>query len=142
MKNIVFVILLSLVSFGAFAQDEIKELKYTEEKAPELSKALAKVHAINAFGFKNHLMKSFVVNYDLGYTKDQSPAGAKQYLLISDTELGKEMKTKLYKVENLINIEVLEINELTDGYEVRIAHGLAENRIEQTFTLLIPVKNN
>jgi hypothetical protein len=62
--------------------------------------------------------------------------------LISVTDLGKEMKTKLYKVENLINIEVLEINELTEGYEVRIAHGLAEDRIEQTFTLLVPVKTN
>jgi hypothetical protein len=142
MKNTVFVILFSLFTFGAFAQDEVKDLKYTEEKAPELSKALAKVHAINAFGFKTHLMKSFVVNYELGYTKDESPSGAKQYLLISDTELGKEMKTKLYKVENLINIEVIEINELTDGYEVRLAHGLAENRIEQTFTLIVPIKTN
>lgn len=142
MKNAVFVILLMLCSFSVFAQDEIKELKYTEEKAPELSKALAKVHAINAFGFKTYLMKTFVMNYEFGYTKDESAAGAKQYLLISVTDLGKEMKTKLFKVENLINIEVLEINELTEGYEVRVAHGLAEDRIEQTFTLLVPVKTN
>jgi len=140
MKNIVLVLLISLCSLCAFAQDEIKELKYSEEKAPELSKALAKVHAINAFGFKNHLMKTFVVNYDLGYTKDQSPAGAKQYVLISVTDLDKEMKTKLFKVENLINIEVLEINELSDGYEVKLAHGIAEDRIEQTFDLLLPKK--
>jgi hypothetical protein len=140
MKNIVLVLLISLCSLSAFAQDEIKELKYSEEKAPELSKALAKVHAINAFGFKNHLMKTFVVNYDLGYTKDQSPAGAKQYVLISVTDLDKEMKTKLFKVENLINIEVLEINELSDGYEVKLAHGIAEDRIEQTFDLLLPKK--
>lgn len=140
MKNIALILLLSFCSYGAFAQDEIKDLKYTEEKAPELSKALAKVHTINAFGFKNHLMKSFVVNYDLGYTKDETPTGAKQYVLISVTDLDKEMKTKLYKVENLINIEVLEINELSDGYEVKLAHGLAEDRIEQTFILAIPKK--
>jgi hypothetical protein len=140
MKNTIIVLLLSFCSYGAFAQDEIKDLKYTEEKAPELSKALAKVHAINAFGFKNHLMKTFVVNYGLGYTKDETPAGAKQYVLISVTDLDKEMKTKLYKVENLINIEVIEINELSDGYEVKLAHGPAEDRIEQTFTLAIPKK--
>lgn len=140
MKNIALILLLLFCSYGAFAQDEIKDLKYTEEKAPELSKALAKVHTINAFGFKNHLMKSFVVNYNLGYTKDETPTGAKQYVLISVTDLDKEMKTKLYKVENLINIEVLEINELADGYEVKLAHGLAEDRIEQTFILAIPKK--
>jgi hypothetical protein len=140
MKNIIIVLLFSFCSFAAFAQDEIKDLKYSEEKAPELSKALAKVHTINAFGFKNHLMKSFVVNYDLGYTKDETPTGAKQYVLISVTDLDKEMKTKLYKVENLINIEVVEINELSDGYEVKLAHGLAEDRIEQTFILAIPKK--
>lgn len=140
MKNIALILLLLFCSYGAFAQDEIKDLKYTEEKAPELSKALAKVHTINAFGFKNHLMKSFVVNYNLGYTKDETPTGAKQYVLISVTDLDKEMKTKLYKVENLINIEVLEINELSDGYEVKLAHGLAEDRIEQTFILAIPKK--
>ncbi|MFM2214310.1 MAG: hypothetical protein RL427_1573 [Bacteroidota bacterium] len=140
MKNIVLVLLLSFCSYGAFAQDEIKDLKYTEEKAAELSKVLAKVHAINAFGFKNHLIKTFVLNYDLGYTKDQTPTGSKQYVLLSVTDLDKEMKTKLYKVENLINAEVIEINEYSEGYEVKLAHGIAEDRIEQTFDLLLPKK--
>ncbi|MGL2965353.1 hypothetical protein [Flavobacterium sp. XGLA_31] len=140
MKNYVWILLLSLFSFSAFAQDEIK---YTEEKAPELSKALAKVHAINSFGFKTHLFKTFVVNADFGYTKDETPEGAKQLLYISDTELSKEkeMLTKLYKTDKpLINLEILEINELPEGYEVKVAHGLNEDRIEETFTIKTTIK--
>ncbi len=141
MKNFVLILLFSFFSFNAFAQNDIK---YAEEKTPEISKVLAKVHTINAFGFKTHLFKTFVVNVDLGYTKDESPEGAKQFLYISDTELikDKEMPTKLYKIDKpLINIEALEINEIPDGgYEVKIADGLAEDRIEETFILNIVAK--
>jgi hypothetical protein len=136
MKNSILLILLSFFTFGAFAQD----IKYTEEKTPEVSKALAKVHAINSFGFKSHLVKTYVVNNDLGYTKDDSPEGAKQFLYISDSELGKEITTKLYKTESFVNLEVLELAEATEGYEVKIAHGLNEDRIEETFILKIAKK--
>jgi len=136
MKNSVLLFMLSFFSFGAFAQD----VKYTEEKSPEISKVLAKVHAINSFGFKGHLVKTYVVNNDLGYTKDDSPEGAKQFLYLSDSELGKEITTKLYKTDSLINLEVLEVAEAPEGYEIKIAHGLNEDRIEETFILKIAKK--
>ena len=137
MKKSVFIILMSLFVVNTYAQDDIK---YTEVKSAEISTVMAKVYSINSFGFKTHLFKTCVLNSDLGYNKDENPEGAKQFLYISDTELGKEKTTKLYKVENLINIEVLEINEVPDGYEVKLANGPPEDRIEQTFILKIAAK--
>ncbi|WP_162126768.1 hypothetical protein [Flavobacterium phycosphaerae] len=136
MKNSILLVILSFFTFGTFAQG----LKYTEEKSPEISKVLAKVHAINSFGFKNHLVKTYVVNNDLGYTKDDSPEGAKQFLYISDSELGKEITTKLYKTDSLVNLEVLEVVEAPEGYEIKIAYGLNEDRTEETFLLKIAKK--
>ncbi|WP_333599061.1 hypothetical protein [Flavobacterium sp.] len=136
MKNSVLIVLVSLFSFSAFAQD----LKYTEEKNPETSKLLAKVHAINAYGFKNHLIKTFVINNDLGYTKNEEPTGAKQCLYISDTEFGKETTTKLYKVADLYNMEVVGVVEVDSGYEITLDYGLNEDRIEDAFILKIAKK--
>lgn len=143
MKKSVLFVILSFFAFSAYAQDvvsEIKEIKYTEVKSPEVSNVLAKVHAINAFGFKGHLIKTFVINNDLGYTKDETPQGAKQSLYISDSELGKEITTKLFKTDSLVNLEVLEVVEAEGGFEIKVAHGLNEDRIEQTFTLKLPLK--
>ncbi len=136
MKNTVLTTLVLLFSFAAIAQ----ELKYTEEKNPEMSKVFAKIHAINAFGFKNHLIKTYVVNYDLGYTKNEEPTGAKQCLYISDTELGKEKITKFYKVENLFNIEVIGVVEDENGYVITLDFGVNEDRTEDAFLLKIPKK--
>ena len=56
MKNIVLIVLLSFLSFTSFSQN----IKYVEEKNPDLSKTLAKVHTSSAFGFKSkrHLFRS------------------------------------------------------------------------------------
>jgi hypothetical protein len=131
MKKSFLLLLVTLFTAVAFAQ----EVKYTEEKNPDVSKALAKVHAINSFGFKGHLIKTYVVNNDLGFTKDDSPEGAKQFLYFSDSELGKEITTKLYKTDSFVNLEVLEVTEAAEGFEVKIAHGLNEDRIEESFIL-------
>ncbi len=136
MKKTVLLIVLCLSAFGAFAQ----EIKYTEDKNIELSKFLAKIHATNSFGFKNHLIKTYVVNNDLGYTKDDSPQGAKQFLYISDSELGKEITTKLYKTDSLLNIEVLDVAEVPGGFQVKIAQGPNDDRTDEIFILKIAKK--
>ena len=135
MKNIVLTTLLTFLSFNAFSQ-----IKYTEEKNPDLSKMFAKVHNDNAFGFKNYLVKTFVINTDLGYSKNEDSEGAKQNAYISVSFLGKEITTKLYKVDTLVNVEVVSVVEVPDGLGITIDHGLAEDRTEEVFTLLIPKK--
>ncbi|WP_293892474.1 hypothetical protein [Flavobacterium sp.] len=133
MKNIVFTMLLALVSCTAFSQ-----IKYTEEKNPDLSKMLAKVHTNSAFGFKNYLVKTFVINPDLGYSKNEDPEGANQNAYISVSFLEKLITTKLYKVDTLINPEVIGVGEVPNGFEITIDHGLPEDRIEEVFTLVMP----
>ena len=81
MKNIVLTLILSLLSSTAFTQN----IKYSEEKNLDLSKMLAKVQTNSAFGFKNYLVKTFVINTELGYTKDEELEGAKQNAFISVT---------------------------------------------------------
>ena len=105
MKNIVLTVLFTFLSFTAFAQN----IKYVEEKNPDLSTILAKVHNDSGFGFKSYLVKTFVINTDLGYTKNEDPEGAKQNIYISISFLGKEITTKLYKVDTLINAEVISV---------------------------------
>lgn len=133
MKNIVLTALLTFLSFTAFSQ-----IKYTEEKNPDLSKMLAKVHNDSGFGFKNYLVKTFIINTDLGYSKNEDPEGAKQNAYISVSFLGKEITTKLYKVDTLINAEVVSLVEVPDGFNITIAHGLQDDRIEEVFTLVMP----
>ena len=135
MKNIVLTVLLTFLSFTAFSQ-----IKYTEEKNPDLSKMLAKVHTNNAFGFKNYLVKTFVINPDLGYSKNEDPEGAKQNAYISVSFLGKEITTKLYKVDTLINAEIVSVVEAPTGFEITIAYGIADDRIEESFILVMPKK--
>ena len=128
------VIALLFFALGVSAQ-EPAPIKYAEVKNPEVSTVLAKIHAMNSFGFKGHLIKTYVVNNDLGYSKDESPEGAKQSLYFSDSELGKEITTRFYKTDALVNLEVLEVTESGDGFEVKVAHGLNEDRIEESFIL-------
>ncbi|MEO5775642.1 MAG: hypothetical protein ABIQ27_01975 [Flavobacterium sp.] len=135
MKNIVLIALFTFLSFTAFSQ-----IKFAEEKNPELSKMLAKVHTDNAFGFKRYLIKTFIINTDLGYSKNEDPEGAKQNVYISISFLDKEITTKLYKVETLVNPETVNVVEILTGLEISIAHGLAEDRIEEGFILEIPKK--
>ncbi|TBX71273.1 hypothetical protein EZL74_01840 [Flavobacterium silvisoli] len=130
MKKTVLLLVLFLSAFNTFAQ----EIKYTEDKNLELGKFLAKIHATNSFGFKNHLIKTYVVNNDLGYTKDDLP-GAKQFLYISDSELGKEITTKLYKTDGLLNIEVIDVAEVPGGFEVKIAQGPNDDKTDEIFIL-------
>ena len=132
MKNIVLTALLTFLSFTAFSQ-----IKYTEEKNPDLSKTLAKVHNDNGFGFKNYLVKTFIINTDLGYSKNEDPEGAKQNVYISVSFLGKEITTKLYKVDTLINAEVVSLVEAPTGFNITIAHGLGDDRTEESFTLVM-----
>ena len=132
MKNIVLTVLLTLLSFCATSQN-----KYAEEKNPDLSKTLAKMHTNSAFGFKNYLVKTFVINPDFGYSKNEEPEGAKQNAYISISFLGKEITTKLYKVETLINVEVVNVAETPTGLEITINHGLADDRIEESFVLVL-----
>ena len=136
MKNIVFTVFVTLLSFTAFSQN----LKYTEEKSPEVSKMLAKIHTDSAFGFKSCLIKTFIINTDLGYSKNEDPEGAKQNAYISVSFFGKEITTKLFKVETLVNPEIVSVLEVPEGYNVTVAHGLSDDRIEETFTLTIPKK--
>ena len=136
MKNIVLIVLLSFLSFTSFSQN----IKYVEEKNPDLSKTLAKVHTSSAFGFKSYLVKTFIINPDLGYSKDENPEGAKQNTYISISFLGKEITTKLYKVDTLINPEVVSVVEVPNGFEITINVGLAEDRTEEAFTLVMPKK--
>ncbi len=136
MKNFVLSMLFTFLSCAAFSQN----IKYSEEKNPELSKMLAKIHTSNAFGFKGHLIKAFVINTDLGYSKDEDPEGAKQNAYISVSFLGKEITTKLYKVETLINPEVVSVVDAPNGFTVTVAYGYGDERVEDTFTLLIPKK--
>lgn len=133
MKNIVLTVIFTFLSITAFSQ-----IKYTEEKNPELSKMFAKIHIDNGFGFKNHLIKTFVVNTDLGFSKNEDPEGAKQNVYISVSFLGKEITTKLYKVDTLINPEVVSLIEVPSGFDLTIAHGLGDDRTEEAFTLVIP----
>ena len=133
MKNIVLTVLFTFLSVSAFSQ-----IKYTEEKNPELSKMLAKIHIDNGFGFKNYLVKTFVINTDLGFSKNEDPEGAKQNVYISVSFLGKEITTKLYKVDTLINAEVVSLVEAPGGFDITIAHGLGDDRTEEAFTLAMP----
>ena len=135
MKNIFLTVLLTFLSFTAFSQ-----IKYIEEKNPDVSKILAKVHNDSGFGFKNYLVKTFIINADLGYSKNEDPEGAKQNAYISVSFLGKEITTKLYKVDTLINAEVVSLVEVPDGFNITIAHGLQDDRIEEVFTLVMPKK--
>ncbi len=136
MKNIVLIVLLTFLSFTAFSQN----IKYVEEKNPELSKTLAKVHTSSAYGFKNYLVKTFIINPDLGYSKVENLERAKQYTYISVSFLGKEITTKLYKVDSLINPEIMSVVEVPTGFEISFNLGLAEDRTEESFVLIIPQK--
>ena len=136
MKNIVLTVLFTFLSFTAFAQN----IKYVEEKNPDLSTILAKVHNDSGFGFKSYLVKTFVINTDLGYTKNEDPEGAKQNIYISISFLGKEITTKLYKVDTLINAEVISVVEAPNGLEITLAYGLGNERTEEPFILVIPKK--
>lgn len=135
MKNIVLTLLLTFLSFTAFSQ-----IKYTEEKNPDLSKMLAKIHNDNGFGFKNYLIKTFIINTDLGYSKNEDPEGAIQNAYISVSFLGREITTKLYKVDTLINSEIISVVEAPDGFTITIAHGFGDDRTEESFTLVMPKK--
>ncbi|WP_309614297.1 hypothetical protein [Flavobacterium sp.] len=135
MKNIVLTVLLTFLSFTAFSQ-----IKYTEEKNPDLSKMLAKIHNDNGFGFKNYLIKTFIINTDLGYSKNEDPEGAIQNAYISVSFLGREITTKLYKVDTLINSEIISVVEAPDGFTITIAHGFGDDRTEESFTLVMPKK--
>lgn len=135
MKNIVLTVLLTFLSFNAFSQ-----IKYTEEKNPDLSKMLAKIHNDNGFGFKNYLIKTFIINTDLGYSKNEDPEGAIQNAYISVSFLGREITTKLYKVDTLINSEIISVVEAPDGFTITIAHGFGDDRTEESFTLVMPKK--
>lgn len=135
MKNIVLTVLLTFLSFTAFSQ-----IKYTEEKNPDLSKMLAKIHNDNGFGFKNYLIKTFIINTDLGYSKNEDPKGAIQNAYISVSFLGREITTKLYKVDTLINSEIISVVEAPDGFTITIAHGFGDDRTEESFTLVMPKK--
>ena len=136
MKNIVLTVLFTFLSFTAFAQN----IKYVEEKNPDLGTILAKVHNDSGFGFKSYLVKTFVINTDLGYTKNEDPEGAKQNIYISISFLGKEITTKLYKVDTLINAEVISVVEAPNGLEITLAYGLGNERTEEPFILVIPKK--
>ncbi len=135
MKNIVLRLLLTFLSFTAFSQ-----IKYTEELNPDLSKMFAKVHNDSGLGFKNYLVKTFIVNTDLGYSKNEDPAGANQNAYISVSFLGKDITTKLYKVSTLVNAEVVSVVESLNGLDITVAHGLSDDRIEEVFTLAMPKK--
>ena len=135
MKNIVLTVLLTFSSFTVFSQ-----IKYTEEKNLDLSKNFAKVHNDSGFGFKNYLVKTFIINTDLGYSKNEDPGGANQNVYISVSCLGKEITTKLYKVDTLINAEVVSVAEAPNGFNITVAHGLGDDRTEESFTLLMPKK--
>lgn len=135
MKNIVLTVLLTFLSFTAFSQ-----IKYTEEKNPDLSKMLAKIHNDNGFGFKNYLIKTFIINTDLGYSKNEDPEGAIQNAYISVSFLGREITTKLYKVDTLINSEIISVVEAPDGFTITIAHGFGDDRTEESFNLVMPKK--
>jgi hypothetical protein len=135
MKNILLTVILSFISFTAFSQ-----IKYTEEKNQDLNKMLARVHNDNGFGFKNYLVKAFIINTDLGYTKNEDPEGAKQNIYISVSFLGKEITSKLYKVDTLVNAEVISVAEAPQGFTIIIAHGLGDDRTEEPFTLVVPKK--
>lgn len=136
MKNTVLTLLLSFLSVASFSQN----IKYAEEKNSDLNKILAKVDTNSAFGFKGYLVKTFIINPDLGYSKNENPEGAKQNIFISISFLGKEITTKLFKVDTLINPEVVTVVEVPDGLEINIAHGLPEEKIEETLTILLPKK--
>lgn len=136
MKNIVLTIMLTFLSFTAFSQN----VKYAEEKNPELSKMLAKVDTEKANGFKGYLIKTFVINTDLGYTKNEDPEGAAQNGYISVSFLGNEITTKLYKTDTLINIEIINVAEVAAGFEFTIDYGLGNDRTEEVFTIALPKK--
>jgi hypothetical protein len=134
MKKAVLFILLSFFVSKTYSQT----ITYTEVKNPELSKMLAKLVSTNEFGFKTQLLKAYVINNDLGYTKNENPEGAKQSLYISVTQLnGKEITTRLFKTETLINIEFAELSEIKNGYSVILNAGLGEERNQLDFILAI-----
>jgi cadmium resistance protein CadD (predicted permease) len=138
MKSLFLLVIMCFFTHLSFAQEN----KFTEEKNIEVGKMLAKVHAINSFGFKNHLIKTFVVNYTLGYTREDLPAGTKQILYISDTQLGKELSTKLTKIENpkFINLEVVTVADGAEGFDVTVAYGVGDDRTEEAFTYTVAKK--
>jgi hypothetical protein len=133
MKKFLFILVLLFMVAPSFAQD----VTYSEIKTPELSKAIAKLTGGFEAGFKNHLIRVFVGNESFGYTQNESPEGAKQYLFISLTNL-KDNTTLLFKTNTFINIEVIEIADAPNGYFVRFGHGLIpEERIEETFEVKV-----
>ncbi|MES2410923.1 MAG: hypothetical protein V4535_05705 [Bacteroidota bacterium] len=135
MKNIILTVLFTFLSITAFSQ-----IKYTEELNPDLSRALAKVHNDSGYGFTNYLVKTFVINTALGYSKNEDTEGANQNIYISVSFLGKDITTKLYKVSTLVNPEVVSVVESPKGFDVTLAHGLADDRIEEAFVLVMPKK--
>jgi uncharacterized Fe-S cluster-containing MiaB family protein len=133
MKKLVFNVVLFFMVASSFAQD----VTYTEIKNPELSKAIAKLTSGFEAGFKNHLVRVFVGNESFGYTQNESPEGAKQYLYISLTNL-KDNTTLLFKTNTFINVEVIEVADAPNGYFVRFGHGLIpEERIEETLEVKV-----
>jgi hypothetical protein len=136
MKNSILIVILSFLSFTAFSQN----IKYNEEKNQDLSNALAKVHTNNSFGFKSYLVKTFIINPDLGYSKIENPEGASQDAYISISFFEKEITTKLFKIDSLINPEVVGVDEVPEGLQITIDHGLLDDRIEETLILIIPKK--
>lgn len=133
MKKSLFSIALLFIVLTSFAQD----VTYTEIKNPEISKVMARLTGGFESGFKTHLVKVFIANESFGYTQNESPEGAKQYLFISLTNL-KDNSTLLFKTNSFINIEVVEVADAPNGYFVRFGHGLIpEERIEETFEVKV-----
>lgn len=122
MKNI-FIALLTLFTTSIFAQ----EVKYEIVANIDLSDVLARVVSVDSTTINPHLYKTFIVNDYLGFTKEGESTAKKQSLYISDTFFGKDgITTRLYKTENLLEIEDPSVIKTKDGILVSFNHFIPE----------------
>jgi hypothetical protein len=124
MKKIVFILLVSSLSVNCKAQNIIPN----EVKSPELNQFIGSIVKSQKNELKDNIISCIITSNPSGSAGNPESDEVSNNLYISNCQYGELIDCKLYRIDNLININVESVMESDSGIVVQISYGNFKKR--------------